>query len=149
MDNLIEQDDDEGTIGVVFVERRITALALHVYLLWKRDMLHQGINWLAPEEARCFLAKSEMFRMSESQDNFEDSPDDPFHKFQEKQAALQMMDPAREDRKRKVDSITATGCEESVFASNPGNKGPYEHRTAAIRTMDGKVLTVGDVSSLM
>jgi hypothetical protein len=81
VESLIENQEGKRAIGLVFVERRITAMALHCYFSYERDELSRSGDWLSAVQARCRLRESELFRsenaFEDSGDNFEDSMDDP------------------------------------------------------------------------
>jgi hypothetical protein len=88
LEELLEREIEElggaETVGLVFVERRITAMALHNYFLRRNDELNQG-NW-----ERAVIARNKTVEEfpqvqvnKEEECQFDDSADDPFMIFQE------------------------------------------------------------------
>jgi hypothetical protein len=101
IETLVEEKGGMKTIGLVFVERRITAIALHCYFLWRnRQILDEtsvGVssNWKFAKQARRETHKSDSFfelkssrnkvdQDDDEDDQFDDSVDDPFHIFQQR-----------------------------------------------------------------
>ncbi|KAG7344127.1 RNA helicase ERCC4-like protein [Nitzschia inconspicua] len=83
VENLIENNEDERATGLVFVERRIMAVALHCYFSHKRDVLLKEDGWKIAVDARRDLRNTEKERLEslpyEHSSDFEDSTDDPLH----------------------------------------------------------------------
>lgn len=101
IEKLVEEKGGMKAIGLVFVERRITAIALHCYFLWRnRQILVEtsaglSSNWKFAKQARRETHKSDsVFELKSSRnkvdrdddedDQFDDSVDDPFHIFQQR-----------------------------------------------------------------
>lgn len=100
IETLIEEKGGTKTIGLVFVERRITAIALHCYFLWRNKRILDGNSvgfgddWKFAKQARRDARISDQFfelKCSKSNEvhesgredyQFDDSADDPFHVFQ-------------------------------------------------------------------
>jgi hypothetical protein len=97
IETLIEEKGGTKTIGLVFVERRITALALHCYFLWRHERIADGktnSSWLFGKQARRQKGESDtFFKLKSSRnlvdqgddggdDRFDDSTDDPMYDFQ-------------------------------------------------------------------
>jgi hypothetical protein len=117
IETLIEEKGGRKTIGLVFVERRITALALHCYFLWRHERIADGranSSWVFGKQARRQKDESDtFFKLKSSRnlvdqgdnggdDRFDDSTDDPFNVFQQ--------------RKEKQDKNDAINLDEA-----PGN----------------------------
>lgn len=98
IETLIEEKGGTNTIGLVFVERRITALALHCYFLWRHERIAEGkanSSWLFGKQARRQKGESDtLFKLKSSRnladqgddggdDRFDDSTDDPMYVFQQ------------------------------------------------------------------
>lgn len=92
IETLIEEKGGAKTIGLVFVERRITAIALHCYFVWRNQQM-LGSNsggaksdWQFAKQARRQTTRSDtIFQLrgiNDGDDKFDDSVDDPFHIFQ-------------------------------------------------------------------
>jgi hypothetical protein len=84
VEELLEEEGGTKTIGLVFVERRVTAMALHTYFLWRSERISASGNWSYAKQIRQRTAHSELFRRKTSMDGsegqiFDDSEDDPFH----------------------------------------------------------------------
>ena len=80
----IEQHGGTDTVGLVFVERRITAMALHNYFLWRESKIDHGAfaraNAVRP---RALEMLPQMRCFQDWQGNqFDDSAEDPFVAFQ-------------------------------------------------------------------
>uniref|UniRef100_A0A448ZDB2 Dicer-like protein 1 n=1 Tax=Pseudo-nitzschia multistriata TaxID=183589 RepID=A0A448ZDB2_9STRA len=107
VETLIEEKGTK-TIGLVFVERRATAIALQCYFVWRNEQIHDwstqrgAKTWVFAKEARRNRCKSDdYFEMNscrkradqvvkddDCDDNqFDDSSDDPFHQFQKRKEA--------------------------------------------------------------
>lgn len=81
-----EEQGEDDTVGLVFVERRITAMALHNYFLWRNEQIDAGrlerARILRKKEAVDVVPKVDISEDGmESQ--FDDSADDPFIAFQQ------------------------------------------------------------------
>jgi hypothetical protein len=80
----IEDQTSNETVGLVFVERRITAIALHNYFIYRSQEIVRG-KWV---KAR-ILRKAATRRIplvsvrNGDQSQFDDSADDPFVAFQQ------------------------------------------------------------------
>ena len=100
IETLIEERGGAKTIGLVFVERRITAIALQCYFVWRNQQILGGVSkvastdWQFAKEARRRTSRSDtIFQLNGSKgdqrdnrnDQFDDSIDDPFHIFQQRQ----------------------------------------------------------------
>ena len=100
IETLIEERGGTEAIGLVFVERRITAIALHCYFVWRKQQIHgrtsvgAGNSWRFAKEARHDFSRSDLiFELKTSEnkvylrggtdDQFDDSADDPFWIFQQ------------------------------------------------------------------
>ena len=83
------------TIGLIFVERRITALALHCYFQWRNKQIAKGAsngNWVFARQAQLQKCESDAFffdiksrnidSSGEGDERFDDSIDDPMYLFQ-------------------------------------------------------------------
>ena len=86
LEELLEEEIEEfggrDTVGLVFVERRVTAMALHNYFQWRAI---KGGKLTRAKKAR--LRSDDLFPQVEytkegEGDIFEDSSDDPFLAFQ-------------------------------------------------------------------
>jgi hypothetical protein len=101
IEKLVEEKGGMKAIGLVFVERRITAIALHSYFLWRnRQILVEtsaglSSNWKFAKQARRETHKSDSFFELKSSrnkvdqddyedDQFDDSVNDPFRIFQQR-----------------------------------------------------------------
>eukprot|EP00536_Pseudo-nitzschia_multiseries_P005215 jgi/Psemu1/11980/gm1.11980_g len=111
IETLVEENGGTKTIGLVFVERRITAIALHCYFAWRNEQIVDGTtgrgnkSWRFAKHARRESAKSDAYfalknsrtavhrgddgtdedeNVDDNDDQFDDSADDPFHVFQQK-----------------------------------------------------------------
>lgn len=106
VEDLIDHQEGKNAIGLVFVERRITAMALHCYFSCKREDFVQRSDWLSAVEARRRLRNSELLHLEQSQDEpggmFEDSSDDPLIQYLPSVGAkrkAEHMDTSRESRR--------------------------------------------------
>lgn len=87
MEELIEKKGCLNAIGLVFVERRITAMALHAYFLWRSEQIGIGSGSRAKETRQLQSTVNSVFQMNitsvddggEDCDMFDDAEDDPFH----------------------------------------------------------------------
>jgi hypothetical protein len=98
IETLVEEKGGTKTIGLVFVERRITAIALHCYFLWRNQQMLDKTScvsgdWQFAKQARSDTHKSDRFfelkispnksdQSDDEDDRFDDSIDDPFQIFQ-------------------------------------------------------------------
>lgn len=99
VETLIEEKGGSKTIGLVFVERRITAIALQCYFLWRNEQILDGIqvgttsDWKFAKQARHKKLESDYIfelNLGENKNDqgnghdgqFYDSIDDPLHLFQ-------------------------------------------------------------------
>jgi hypothetical protein len=93
-EELIECNGRANATGLVFVDRRITAMALHCYFQWRQETSKYATNWLSAVEARHQIAVWETTRLhlrqTQNDDGvFDDSSDDPFCLSQKQQACFQ------------------------------------------------------------
>ena len=101
IETLIEEQGGAKTIGLVFVERRITAIALQCYFLWRNQQIldessaNTSSDWKFAKKARRQKLKSDSYfqlKISENKgdqgddedDQFDDSIDDPFRVFEQR-----------------------------------------------------------------
>lgn len=101
IETLIEDQGGAKTIGLVFVERRITAIALQCYFLWRNQRILDGnpagspSDWKFAKKARRQKLKSDSYfhlkiggnkgdQGENEDDQFDDSIDDPFRVFEQR-----------------------------------------------------------------
>jgi len=101
IETLVEERGGTKTVGLVFVERRITAMALHCYFRWRNQQILDrnsppaARGWIFAKEARHDICKSDaIFQLklsrnevdqSDDEDGqFDDSADDPLHALQKR-----------------------------------------------------------------
>ena len=77
----IEEHGGAETVGLVFVERRITAMALHNYFLHRNEKLEEG-KWECAIKARCQTSILPVQLNIDEGTQFDDAEDDPFTVFQ-------------------------------------------------------------------
>jgi len=99
LEELVEAliEEKGGSIGLIFVERRITAIALHCYFRWRNERIANGrasSSWVFARQVRRKKCKSDSFFELKSSrnvvvqgddedgDQFDDSTDDPMYLFQ-------------------------------------------------------------------
>ncbi len=119
IETLIEEKGGAKTIGLVFVERRITAIALYCYFVWRNQQIlgsNSGAaksDWRFAKEARRQKTRSDtIFQLKGSNnedDQFDDSIDDPFHIFQNQnkiqdEMALERVNLLNDDDDNEFDS---------------------------------------------
>jgi hypothetical protein len=78
----------------VFVERRITALALHAYFLWRNKEIAGNEIWPRAKETRQLSTVYDVFQLTSSVEGgecqiFDDADDDPFHFIRQENRAWQ------------------------------------------------------------
>ena len=114
IETLVEEKGGAKTIGLVFVERRITAIALNCYFLWRnQQILDKKSDWKFAKKVRRQTQKLDtFFRLTSSKNNadqsdsggdqFDDSVDDPFHIFQQRNEIQGEIAPRNRDFSRKT-----------------------------------------------
>ena len=118
IETLIEERGGAKTIGLVFVQRRITAIALQCYFVWRNQQILGGVSkvvstdWQFAKEARRRTSRSDtIFQLNGSKgdqrdnrdDQFDDSIDDPFHIFQQRNERQDEMAIDRTDQSNEKD----------------------------------------------
>ncbi len=106
IETLIEERGGAKTIGLVFVERRITAIALECYFVWRNQQILDGVSsgvrtgWQFAREVRRQTSRADtIFQLSgnkgdqrdDKDEQFDDSIDDPFHIFQQRKESQEEM----------------------------------------------------------
>lgn len=145
VETLIEENGSTNTIGLVFVQRRITALALHSYFTWRSNQVVNSMSgkwnqkWKSAREARKDLLKLEtLFALRTSSnkidqsddDQFEDSIDDPFHVFERKRQAFEQKEVnSSRGRKELLGNDVDTSHRASQFMDAEGCSGEAEAET--------------------
>jgi hypothetical protein len=108
---LIENKQGKRAIGLVFVERRITAMALHCYFTRKRDVLVTKPNWEDASEARRSLKETKLVTTEssnhDSNDMFEDSTDDPLNCHSSVVGTKRKMEQMNTSPRKEKDGISA------------------------------------------
>jgi hypothetical protein len=77
----IEEHGGAETVGLVFVERRITAMALHNYFLYRNEKFEEG-KWTRAIKARYQTDTLPVQLNIDGGTQFDDAEDDPFTVFQ-------------------------------------------------------------------